>query len=150
MRHRLIPILYSADLIDRYDAHLHGTGHVLDVHLKVDTGMHRLGVDPDTVVGLARKIRSSSTMRLTGVCTHFASADDPDQDEFTLHQIATFDKVLGCLRSEGFENLHIHAANSAASIRFPQAHYNMVRIGLGLYGLYLPTLYRERWTLFLQ
>jgi len=135
VRNRLIPILYSADLIEKYDASLRGLGHVIDVHLKVDTGMHRLGVEPDIVVDLARRIRNSGTMRLTGICTHFASADDPDQDQFTQRQIATFNAVANALRAEGFDDLLMHAANTAATVRFPEAHYNMVRIGIGLYGL---------------
>jgi alanine racemase len=115
---------------------LSGSGRVLDLHLKVDTGMHRLGVPPECVVELAKRIRASGVMRLTGVCTHFAAADDPESDDFTQTQIAAFDKVVAELRAAGFENLQIHAANTAGTIRFPEAHYNMVRIGLGLYGVY--------------
>jgi alanine racemase/UDP-N-acetylmuramoyl-tripeptide--D-alanyl-D-alanine ligase len=75
-------------------------------------------------------------MRLKGVCTHFAAADDAGADDFTRRQIAVFDETLKALRAAGFDRLQIHAANSAAAVRFPQAHYTMVRVGLGLYGLY--------------
>ncbi len=136
LRYRLTPVIYSAELVDAFARALAGSGQTLDVHLKIDTGMHRLGVDPGIAVDLARRIRSSGSMRLTGVCTHFASADDPSADDFTRRQIAVFDQTLGALRSEGFDNLRVHAANTAAAVRFPQAHYDMVRIGLGLYGLY--------------
>ena len=136
LRYRLTPVIYSAELIKGYAALLKGSGRVLDVHLKIDTGMHRLGVPPDRAVEMAERIRASGVMRLTGVCTHFAAADDPESDNFTRGQIATFDVIVAQLKDAGFENLQVHAANTAGAIRFPQAHYNMVRIGLGLYGVY--------------
>ncbi|MGH9568076.1 MAG: alanine racemase, partial [Candidatus Angelobacter sp.] len=136
LRYRLTPVIYSGELLDAFSLALAGSGQILDVHLKIDTGMHRLGVDPAAGITLARKVRDSGVMRLTGICTHFASADEPEADEFTWRQIAIFDEAVAALRREGFNDLLIHAANTAAAIRFPQAHYNMVRIGLGLYGLY--------------
>jgi Alr-MurF fusion protein len=136
LRYRLIPVIHSAELVESFISALAGSGKMMDVHLKIDTGMHRLGVTPQTTVDLARRIQRSGVMRLTGVCTHFASADDPDADSFTLEQIATFDKVVASLREAGFSNLQVHAANTASTMRFPQSHYNMVRIGLGLYGIY--------------
>ena len=129
-------MIYSAELVDSFIAALQGSGRTLDVHLKVDTGMHRLGVPPASAVELAQRIRSSGVMRLTGVCTHFASAEDPASDDFTRQQIAAFNQVIAGLEANGFNDLQIHAANTAGAIRFPEAHYNMVRIGLGLYGIY--------------
>jgi Alr-MurF fusion protein len=129
-------VIYSAELVDSFIAALQGSGRTLDVHLKIDTGMHRLGVPPAIAMELAQRIRSSGVMRLTGVCTHFASAEDPDSDDFTRQQIAAFNQVITGLEANGFNDLQIHAANTAGAIRFPEAHYNMVRIGLGLYGIY--------------
>jgi Alr-MurF fusion protein len=136
LRYRLTPVIYSAELVEAFAKSLKGSGRVLDVHLKVDTGMHRLGVNPGKAIELAKQIRDGGVMRLTGVCTHFAAADDPNSDDFTCRQIAVFDDTLKKLCSAGFEQLQVHAANTAGAVRFPQAHYNMVRIGLGLYGLY--------------
>jgi alanine racemase len=136
LRYRLTPVIYSADLVDAFAAALAGSQSTLDVHLKIDTGMHRLGVPPRIALELAKRIRSSGAMRLTGVCTHFASAEDPGSDDFTRQQIATFNQVIDALQANGFENLQIHAGNTAGAIRFPEAHYNMVRIGLGLYGIH--------------
>ena len=143
LSYRLTPVIYSAELIDAFIAALAGSGRMLDVHLKVDTGMHRLGVPAKIAVELAQRIRSSGVLRLTGVCTHFASADDPGSDDFTRQQIATFNQVIAGLKAIGFDNLQIHAANTAGAIRFPEAHYNMVRIGLGLYGIYPSEAGRE-------
>jgi alanine racemase len=136
LRHRLTPVIYSRDLVEAFRGRLSGSGRVLDVHLKVDTGMHRLGIDPGSVVETAQLIKSSGALRLTGVCTHFASAEDPNSDDFTRAQIAEFDQAIKNLRIAGFEHLRIHAANTAAAVRFPEACYDMVRVGLGLYGLY--------------
>ncbi|HET9184123.1 MAG TPA: alanine racemase [Candidatus Angelobacter sp.] len=144
LRYRLTPVIYSAALVEAFAKSLASSGRVLDVHLKVDTGMHRLGVEPNRAIELAQQIRNSGVMRLTGVCTHFASADDPQSDDFTRRQIAVFDQTLAELRSAGFDHLQVHAAATAGAVRFSQAHYNMVRIGLGLYGLYpSPAVERE-------
>ena len=136
LSYRLTPVIYSAELVDSFAAALAGSGRTLDVHLKVDTGMHRLGVPPAIALELAQRIRSSGVMRLTGICTHFAAAEDPDSDDFTRQQITAFDHVIADLKANGFHDLQIHAANTAGATRFPEAHYNMVRIGLGLYGIY--------------
>lgn len=136
VRYRLTPVIYSAELVDAFAKSLAATKHQLEVHLKIDTGMHRLGVRPAEALALAERIKDSGNMRLTGVCTHLASADDPDSDVFTRQQISTFDQTLKSLEAAGFNDLQIHAANTATAIRFPEAHYNMMRIGLGLYGLY--------------
>jgi Alr-MurF fusion protein len=136
LRHRLTPVIYSRDLAEALVRRLSGSGSMLDVHLKVDTGMHRLGIDPGIVLETAQLIKNSGVLRLTGVCTHFASADDPNSDDFTRGQIAEFNQVIQNLHTAGFEHLRIHAANTAAAVRFPEACYDMVRVGLGLYGLY--------------
>jgi alanine racemase len=129
-------VIYSRELAEVFARSLQNGGGVLNVHLKIDTGMHRVGVAPEEALAVADFIRSSGVMRLTGVCTHFAAADDATADDFTLQQIATFESVLGKLRSAGFKQLNVHAANTSAAARFPQARYNMVRVGLGLYGIY--------------
>jgi alanine racemase len=143
IRYRLTPIIYSAELAETIGAALAGTGHTLNVHLKVDTGMHRMGVNPNEVIDLAKRIKATGTMNLTGICTHFASADDPKADDYTRQQIATFNQTLAALHAEGFHDLQAHAANTAAAVRFPEAHYDMVRIGLGLYGVYPSVAVRE-------
>src|SRR5262249_3818989 len=65
----------------------------------------------------------------------FAAAEDPGSDGFTRSQVAAFDQVIGAVKADGFSDLQVHAANTAGAIRFPEARYNMVRIGLGLYGV---------------
>lgn len=136
IRFRLVPIIYSNELAETFARKLSRNGRLLDVHLKVDTGMHRLGVEPESTVEIIRRINNSGVMRVCGICTHFAAADDPSNDDFTRKQIDTFDGVLDTVRAAGFSNLVVHAANTAGAVRFPSSHYNMIRVGIGLYGIY--------------
>lgn len=143
IRYRLTPIIYSPELAASFAAALAGTGQTLDVHLKVNTGMNRLGVEPNVAVAVAERIRASGVLRLVGVCTHFAAADNPDLDDFTRGQIAVFNETVARLKNAGFDDLIVHAANTAATIRFPEAHYDMVRVGIGLYGIHSSSATRE-------
>ncbi len=106
----------------------------VDVHLKIDTGMHRVGVSPKEALTLARYIVSQESLKLEGVYTHFAAADDPAH-EANGRQLAEFKKVLDLLESKGISIPLVHAANSAAALSFPDAHFSMVRLGIAMYGL---------------
>lgn len=107
------------------------------VHLNINTGMGRFGCRPEEAAELAAKIKSSSFLELEGLMTHLACADDPKEDSFTLEQIATFDKVIHELKMIGIEAKWNHAANSSGAIRFSFPQYNMARLGLAVYGLYV-------------
>lgn len=103
------------------------------LHLKVDTGMHRLGAPPEEAVQLARMVRSHPNLQLEAVWTHFASADsDP---AFTREQLATFLEVRDRIRRDGAPRFLSHAANSAGLLRFPESRLDLVRAGLALYGV---------------
>lgn len=105
----------------------------LPVHLKVDTGMHRVGAPPDAALDLALFIDRHPRLELQGVWTHFSVADeDPD---FTKVQLERFDDFVSGLAVQGIEPPLLHAANTAGGLAFEQARYSMVRVGLGLYGL---------------
>jgi alanine racemase len=103
-------------------------------HLKVDTGMHRVGAQPDEAVDLARAIVAEPALELRSVFTHCAVADEPG-NPFTTHQLARFDAVLADLEAAGIEVPCTHAANTAATIDHPQARRDLVRCGIGIYGL---------------
>jgi len=121
----LTPTVYSMDFIRSLEAT--GTHH--DVHLKVDTGMHRVGAAPTAVGDLVGAIRSSANLDLAAVWTHFSVADeDPD---YTRSQIAVFDEVTA-----PHEPPSSHLANTAGAVLFPEARRTMCRIGLGIYGLH--------------
>jgi alanine racemase len=107
-------------------------GKPLALHLKVDTGMGRLGVTPDDVVPLAEQLLELPGCSLEGVYTHFAQADAPDQAP-TQQQLSRFNHALQQLRQRGISIPLIHAANSAAALRFPESQFNAVRLGLAMY-----------------
>jgi alanine racemase len=104
------------------------------VHLKVDTGMHRVGVHPDDALALAKATRDLAEVELEGVCTHCPVADEPD-NTFTARQILRFEAVLDALQAAGIDPGIVHAANSAATLMVPESRYSMVRCGIALYGV---------------
>lgn len=106
----------------------------ISVHLKVDTGMHRVGADPDTALELAQAIDASPNVVLEGVWTHFAVAEE-DLD-YTRAQIARFREFVARLEEAGISRPLLHASNTAGALLGAEAAFDMVRVGLGIYGLY--------------
>jgi alanine racemase len=104
------------------------------VHIKVDTGMHRVGIAPDRVVALAQYVKTLPRLRLEGIFTHFAVADEPERVE-NVAQRALFEKVLQECADAGIEFTYVHAANTAATLADPASHYSFVRVGIAMYGL---------------
>lgn len=127
-----IPV-YAAEGVEALVAVAGGAPERPRVHLKVDTGMHRLGVQPDEAVALARMVCASG-MHLEGVWTHFACADEPD-NPFTGVQLDRFDAVVDALGAAGIEPEVVHVANSAGTVLYPQARRDLVRCGIAMYGL---------------
>lgn len=109
----------------------------IKVHLHIDTGMGRFGCRPEESYDLALIIKSYPELIFEGLMTHFACAEDPAEDSFTLKQAQIFDQVIAELKAKGIEVKWKHAANSSAVIRFDFPQYNMARVGLAAYGLYL-------------
>ncbi|MDQ6748893.1 MAG: alanine racemase, partial [Candidatus Dormibacteraeota bacterium] len=107
------------------------------LHLKVDTGMGRLGCSPDEAVLLARRVHEDPNLELEGLWTHFAEADDPGSPR-TQEQLRAFLGVVSDLASSGISPPVLHCANSAAALLFPSTRLAMVRVGLPIYG-YAPT-----------
>ncbi len=106
----------------------------LGVHLKVDTGMHRFGVEPDSAVHAARRIADSPRVDLQGVFTHFARADEADAGP-TYRQAERFRDILNELERAGIERGVVHVSNSAATLRFRELDFDMVRPGICIYGV---------------
>ncbi len=136
-KYDLDALVYTHRVADALATQAHRRGTTVGVHLAIDTGMHRAGLRPPDVVDFARYVHGLNALRITGLMTHFAAADDPTHDEFTHHQLQTFRNVIADLRASGLplDHMTIHGANTAAAWRFPDARFDMVRVGLGLYGL---------------
>jgi alanine racemase len=131
------PTLYRAEAVRVAAKVVREAGRTspLPVHLKVDTGMHRVGATPEEAVQLAEAIVASEELELEGVWTHLAAAEDPAHDDYTAHQIALFEAVRGELAARGIEPPMVHAANSGGLLAHPEAHYDLVRCGIALYGI---------------
>ena len=106
----------------------------VSLHLKVDTGMHRVGAAPADALPLAQAIGELAEVRLEGVCTHCPVADEPD-NPFTTEQMTRFDAVLGELSAAGIEPEIVHAANSAGTLMHPSTRRDLVRCGISVYGI---------------
>lgn len=110
------------------------SGERLPVHVKIDTGMHRVGAEPSLAVELARAIASEPHLELQGLFTHLAVADEPGH-EFTRLQLELFENVVRTLAAEGVHPPVLHAANSAGAMFHPEARHDLVRLGIAVYGL---------------
>jgi alanine racemase len=132
---RLVPIVYTPGAIDSLAKAVAARGSPpLPVHLKVDTGMHRVGCRPDDALTLAHDIAERAELVLEGVCTHFAAADEPELD-YTVGQVERFESVLQQLRDAGIDPGLVHASNTAGALAYPEARYDFVRVGIGIYGI---------------
>jgi len=134
--HHLTPVLFRLDSLEKLNREAQITGRNIDYHLKIDTGMGRLGVpfyELDSFLEAASKF---DNLRLDGVMTHFASADDSDHRSFTERQISLFDRGIESLQSSGHRPTWIHAAASAGALAYPAGRFNLVRPGGVLYGLW--------------
>ncbi|MBU0952717.1 MAG: alanine racemase [Elusimicrobia bacterium] len=102
-------------------------------HLKIDTGMGRIGILPSDVSRFIDKLKEYKNLKMEGVFTHFASADC--NVDYTLEQINEFKRAIKSVNDAGIKNVLFHAANSAALIKYPSSHFSLVRPGIALYGL---------------
>ena len=110
-------------------------GRRLPVHVKLDTGLHRYGAPFDQALPLLRTIAASDVMEIEGFYTHFATADALDLS-FAREQLAAYRAASELLGREGVKPRYFHAANSAGTLALPEAHFDLVRVGLGVYGYY--------------
>lgn len=128
--------IHDSQMIDEVAREATEKKKVVKVHLHVDTGMSRFGCRPNEALQLAQKIQAHPSLELVGIFTHFAAAENPDEDAFSFSQVQQFDQVIQELESHHIYPKWKHAANSSAVMRFTLPQYNMVRLGLAVYGLY--------------
>lgn len=134
--HKLEPEIYSFHLLDEIiRAAEHNGVTNFPIHIKIDTGMHRLGFDMKDIPELVRKLSRQTTVIPVSVFTHFVGSDSPKFDTFTMLQIERFNQAYTMLQEPFTHKIWRHVCNTAAIERFPSVHYDMVRLGLGLYGV---------------
>jgi len=126
----LTPVLY--ELSEAAAFHAASGGRFVDVHLKVDTGMGRLGVPVATLGDFLAQLRAYPSIRIVGLMTHLSTADE--DREFVAAQLASFEWAHGIVRRYGHDPIVRHAANSPGLFRHPEAHFDWIRPGLALYG----------------
>ena len=131
------PTIYTPGGVEQAALAARLLGVRLNLHMKLDTGMHRVGVDPSDALPLMASINDDPALKLEGLWTHLAVADGTSTEDraFTSEQLARFDRAVAEARAEGNDPAVLHAANSAGAIAWPEARYNMVRCGLSVYGL---------------
>ena len=133
VHHNLSTILCTPHLAEELSREAKKQDKVINVHIKVDTGMNRLGVHPENLLSLTDKICNLPNLKIEALSTHFSSADDEDLS-ITNNQIELFRKALAQLEKKGIAPPLTHQANTSALFRFPESHSKMVRPGLILYG----------------
>ncbi len=139
----LTPVIFTIEQASLLSAAAQASGLTADYHVKIDTGMGRIGVRPDHVFELAIRLADLKGLRLDGLMTHFAAADDLWENQFTEEQTRRFDSVVDIFADIGFIPTYIDLANSPAAIAHPRSRRNMVRLGGVLYGLGGDVLPRE-------
>jgi alanine racemase len=127
--------VYDLEYARQYAEQVRGCGGVLKVHVKFDSGMGRLGLFPEDGLEFIQKLVDIQGLELEGVFTHMARADETDP-QTTLAQIGRFQKLVDQLDACQLRPRSVHAANSASTLYFPQARYNLVRCGISIYGLH--------------
>lgn len=138
LEHNLTAALFDLDTARFFSSRCRADGRPLPVHLKIDTGMGRVGVSAADAAGFIAAVSRLPGLKLEGIFTHLSSADEDDDSAraYTARQLHLFDGVIDAAREQGIEFSFCHAANSAAAVLFPQSRYNLVRIGISLYGCY--------------
>ncbi|HEX6172378.1 MAG TPA: alanine racemase, partial [Candidatus Binatia bacterium] len=133
--HDLMPVVHDADLLQRLEAAVARRGRSLDVHLKIDTGMGRIGFPAAECDSWLPQIKKLNALRVEGVFSHFSHAESVE-GQYTRKQLEIFHNIVQRLAAVSIAPPVIHLANSAATITLPEAYFNMVRPGLMLYGIY--------------
>lgn len=135
VEHRVVCSVYTVDFARALAERAQREGVLLPVHVKVDTGMRRVGIIPEQVGDFVSILRGLDGIKVEGIYTHFATADDPDSG-FTKDQIDRFLEAVDEAESVLARRLVRHAANSAGVLMFKRSHLDMARVGIAMYGLH--------------
>jgi alanine racemase len=131
----ITPTVYTESFARELSDEADRSGRGVGVHIKIDTGMHRVGVTPDHLFDAFEFIRSLPGLTIEGVWSHLAVADVPDHP-FNRKQLELFEDLTGKLERSGLALRYRHLANSAATLSFPEAHFDLVRCGVAAFGLW--------------
>jgi len=131
----LTPVIYRLEIAEKFNRAANDKKTIADVHIKIDTGMGRIGVRFDEVKDFAESLKKFTNLRVDGIMTHFATADNLSENDFTNEQIRRFDEAVLIFEEKGFRPRYKDLANSPAAVAHQNSRGNLVRIGGILYGL---------------
>lgn len=131
----LEPEVYNFSILEKLSSAAKNTDQKIKIHLKIDSGMHRLGFLPSEINALGSKLQSTRHLEVVSIFSHLASSEKEIDDAFTRDQIDSFQSAYNILTTTLAIEPMKHLLNTTGIIRFPEAQYDMVRLGLGLYGI---------------
>ncbi|MCX8111170.1 MAG: alanine racemase [Syntrophorhabdaceae bacterium] len=134
IQHNLSPVVYDIETLKRLVEDASDFEMPLNIHIKFDTGMGRLGFNQNDVSYVIDTIKGAKNIHVEGLMSHFSSSEI--RDDYGLRQIEIFKDILNTMNSNDIIPQYIHMANTGAILNYPEAHFNMVRLGIGLYGSY--------------
>ena len=137
INYQLEPEIYSFNILNAFVKKIDNLG-IADsypVHLKIDTGMHRLGFEESDLQKLAVELKKTPQLKIKSIFSHLAASGNLQQDDFTNEQFRVFEKAFELLEKELGYPMIKHICNSGGISRFKKSHYNMVRLGIGMYGI---------------
>ncbi|CAN5298171.1 alanine racemase [soil metagenome] len=135
LENNLTPVIYRPEQAEKYNQAAKDKGIFADIHIKIDTGMGRIGVRFDEVKAFVKNLKKFDNLQIEGLMTHFAAADNLAENDFTNEQIKLFDKSVALFEENGFRPKYKDLANSPATVAHENSLGNMVRLGGVLYGL---------------
>ena len=132
----LEPEIYALDILEDFNQALNKHGiKRFPIHIKLNTGMNRSGFDEQDIPQLLEFFEAERSVYIRSIFSHLAGSDEAKHDEFTLEQIHLFERMTDCIQSQFNYKIWRHILNSAGIERFPQYHFDMVRLGIGLHGI---------------
>ena len=136
LEHQLQPVIFSMSLLDAWERFLEKEGQSrYPVHIEIETGMHRLGFSSSEWKTLAQRLAGSSALRVQSVFSHLAASEDPGEDDYTRWQFEQYQRAVNQLQQQLPYSFLRHIANTAAIARHPELQLDMVRLGIGMYGI---------------
>lgn len=129
-------VLYNRESLEKLNEAARKMSHPVRVHLKLETGTYRQGIDEKELPAFLEALKKSTGVTLEGVYTHFANIEDTTDHEYAFLQLRRFKAMVERVQQAGFTNICRHTACSAAALLFPETHFDMVRLGISQYGLW--------------
>ena len=134
IKHNLEPEIYSLEILNSFTGYLNDNDYDYPIHLKLDTGMHRLGFEEPDLSDLLKALSQTRKVRVTSVFSHLVGSDSAELDEFSKYQIQRFSSMANLIEESVGHSFIRHISNTSGITRHPDAQLDMVRIGIGLYG----------------